>query len=229
MPDQRITMMVMGMLQGLCKGLTLIKYRSQPPSEGQDGFVVYACCVKQPALEQNMRIVLATALWPISTTNYQLPFTITFGDQLLVWLDLQFQNVMSTEPDWQSLQTLLCGPHDDDMNPETKKMMRVIRTENLKWTIPKEVEMLPPNGGDPTVVFLDAVPIQRTASEVLPGYITFDCRETEGGESMAQVLVLNRYISKSTPLMLRGTTGLKAEGTLYLALQEWCTRIVPPM
>jgi hypothetical protein len=219
---QRIDTMLMGTLTGLCQGLILFIWSPDqpPPTSEEDRLVVYACCVKEPALEQNMKIVIATALWPRDTTTP--PATITFGDSALVWLDLQFQNVQSTEQHWPSLQALLCPVKNrqDDQEP--------IRRNNLNWTVPKEVPVVLPSGVT-TTVSLEQIPIERTDAEVLPGYVTYNCLSLNKGAILARVLVLNRYINKSTPLMLRGTTGLKTEGSLYLALQEWSTRIVPPL
>lgn len=195
-------------LENLCRGLHFFLYRKQNRSVSVEGLLVYACCVKQPALEQNMHVVLATALWPTGMT--QPPEMVALFDHPdLVWQDIQMQNVRATESEWPNLLKLLCPDDNTDEYTEQRKA-------NLQWTISKAA--------------LNDLRVHRTDEEVLPGYITYKCyRADDDTKSLARVLVLNRHVSTSTPLMLRNTTGLESDGTLYAALKEWSTRIVPPV
>ena len=181
-------------LKRICGKLLLYRFR-----DGQDdGLVVYACCVRKPVLEQNMRLFIATAKVPGNTT---IPQNVTFGDPSMVWLDIQFHNINSREEDWATLCAL------------------PLYENNLSWNITPEFEDE-----------LRTVSVRRVETEIQAGYTTFEChgKDRETTSPLAYALVLNRHTSDRMPLMLKNTTGMKAQGTLLDAVQEWKTRIVPP-
>lgn len=184
----------------LCRGLTFQLYRQQKQSVDADGLALYACCVKRPAHDQNMHVIMATAMWPSSDPP---PEVVPFDSSALVWLDVQLQNVRSTESEWPDLLRILC--------PERDETHKSISERNLQWELPN----------------LDGLAVRRVTTVVLPAYVTFECYDRRGGPPLAHVLILNKHVTNNTPLMLRSTTGLESDGSLSAALKEWCTRIVP--